>query len=66
DEYAPAEAFLSPLTNAPYNVTDDGEGRTIATNTNNNSDLQTEAVVAATLMIAGVWFFHVYRIWKKS
>lgn len=66
DEYAPAEAFLSPLTNAPYNVTDDGEGRTIATNTNNNSDLQTGAVVAATLMIAGVWFFHVYRIWKKS
>lgn len=66
DEYAPAEAFLSPLTNAPYNVTRDEEWETIATDTNNDLDSQTGAVVTATLVIAGVWVFHARKIWKKS
>jgi spermidine synthase len=70
DEYAPVEAFLSPLTNAQFNVTDDGElERTITTNTRANVDSDREkggAIPTATLVIAAVWVFHARRIWKRS
>jgi len=69
DEYAPVEAFLSPLTNAQFNVTDDGEWEeSVAANTRANidSDQQPGAISAATLVIAGIWVFHARKIWKKS
>ncbi|HXG06289.1 MAG TPA: hypothetical protein VNI77_03070 [Nitrososphaera sp.] len=56
DEYTLVEAFLSPLTNAQFNVTDDVVWReeTISANTRTgaNSNLQTGAIPAATLVIA--------------
>ncbi|MEP0825059.1 MAG: fused MFS/spermidine synthase [Nitrososphaera sp.] len=69
DEYAPAEAFLSPLTNAQFDVTDEGELEETATkNTDANIDSegQAGAIPIATLVIAAIWVFHARRIWKKS
>lgn len=66
DEYSPVEAFISPLTNAQYNVTDDGEWETIPINANNDSDPRAGVVVVAALAIAAVWVFHANRIWKKA
>lgn len=66
DEYSPVEAFISPLTNAQYNVTDDGEWETIPINANNDSDPQAGAVDVAALAIAAIWVFHANRIWKKA
>lgn len=64
DQYAPVEAFLSPLTHAPYNVTDDGEWET-AIGISLQPDGYAQSLTPAVIAIAIAWGLYAHRIWKK-